>query len=300
MSDISQAKIAKWPASGDLFLIGSVCAWGINFPIAKTVLGVMSPMVFSSTRYLMASALLFLLLLIRGQSIKINRSEALQLLGIGLLGIALFQGGWAYGLSLTTASKSAILVSTAPVFGAIFARFKGEKTSLVGWFGIILSLLGVAFIINNSLTEITFGGGSLTGDLLCIAAGCVWALYTTVSGSMVARRGPVLVTAWGMLFGAGILTVVASPDLITQDWSIMTPLNWLAWMSTAILGAALAFIWYCAGIARLGITRGMSYSFFIPVIAILTSVLFIGESMSILQIGGAVIVLLGIRLSRVG
>lgn len=299
MTDVSQGSRTKWPASGDLFLIGAVLAWGINFPIAKTVLGVMDPMVFSSTRYLMASALLFLLLLIRGQSIKINRSEALKLLGIGLLGITLFQGGWAYGLSLTSASKSAILVSTAPVFGAIFARFKGEKTSLLSWLGILLSLLGVAFIINNSLTEFTFGGGSLTGDLLCIGAGCVWALYTTVSGSMVARRGPVLVTAWGMLFGAGLLTIVASPELITQDWTILTPMNWLAWMSTAILGAALAFIWYCAGISRLGITKGMSYSFFIPVVAILTSVLFIGESMSALQIGGAVIVLLGIRLSRV-
>lgn len=298
--DTVQTDSKKWPASGDLFLIGSVFAWGINFPIAKTVLGVMDPLVFSSTRYLLAAALLFILLLIRGQSIRINGREALQLFGIGFLGITLFQGGWAFGLNLTTASKASILIATAPVFGCFFAIFKGEKTSILGWFGILLSLFGVFVIINNSLTAITLGGGSFAGDMMIIGAACVWALYTTVSGSIILRRGPILVTAWGMLFGALVLSVVAIPALTQQQWQVIPPTIWLAWTCTAILGAACAFIWYCAGISRLGITKGMSYSFFIPVVAMTASVLFLGESLSAVQWVGAAIVLLGVRLARSG
>ncbi len=270
----------------------------MNFPIAKSVLSVMDPLVFSSTRYLAASFFLFLLLIIRRQSIRISGKDALQLLGIGLLGVTLFQGGWAFGLNLTTASKASILLTTAPVFGSIFALFKGERTSVVGWFGILLSLFGVFIIINNNLTEITLGDSSFVGDMLMIGAACVWALYTTVSGTMVAKHGPILVTAWGMLFGATLLTLAGIPALMAQDWAVVSPANWLAWSSTALIGAAFAFIWYSSGISRLGITRGMSYSFVVPVVAIATAVLFLGESMSMIQIGGAVIVLIGIKLTR--
>ena len=38
--------------AGDLFLLGAVFAWGINFPLAKIALDYMDPFVFSATRYL--------------------------------------------------------------------------------------------------------------------------------------------------------------------------------------------------------------------------------------------------------
>ncbi|MEH6405239.1 MAG: DMT family transporter [Sneathiella sp.] len=297
--DKTTQKRASWiPASGDLFLLASVVAWGVNFPIAKMVLGAMDPLVFSATRYLLASCILFSFLWISGKSIKINGKEALQLFGIGVLGITLFQGGWAFGLNLTSASKASILVATAPLFGGLLAGFKGEKTGMLGWGGAFLSLAGVVLIINNSISEITIGGGSLLGDLLIVGAAFIWALYTVVSGGMVLKRGPLLVTAWAMFFGALVLTLMDVPGLVNQDWRSISAEIWLAWGVTAILGAALAFVWYCAGISRLGVLRGMSYSFLIPVVAISTSILFFGETMSVIQIGGVVIVLAGVRLSR--
>ncbi|MCP4755583.1 MAG: EamA family transporter [Proteobacteria bacterium] len=57
-------------------------------------------------------------------------------------------------------------------------------------------------------------------------------------------------------------------------------------------------IWYYAGIVRIGITRGMVYGFFIPVVAIFTAVLFFGETMTLVQQFGAVIVLIGVDMTR--
>jgi len=290
---------SRLPTAGDLFLLASVMAWGVNFPIAKMVLGAMDPLVFSATRYLLASVILFSFLWVSGKSIKISWKEAVQLFGIGVLGITLFQGGWAFGLNLTSASKASILVATAPVFGCLLASFRGEKTGPVGWAGIFLSLSGVALIVNNSLSEITIGSGSFMGDLLIIGAAFVWALYTVVSGPMVLKRGPLLVTAWAMLFGAIVLTLLDLPGLMKQDWQSISGEVWLAWAITALLGAALAFVWYCAGISRLGVRRGMSYSFLIPVVAISTSILFFGEALSAIQISGVLIVLAGVRLARI-
>jgi drug/metabolite transporter (DMT)-like permease len=195
-------------------------------------------------------------------------------------------------------SEPSVLITTSPIFGALIAAFRGNAPSLKAWFGILLAFLGVVIVINNSLTSITIGIGSILGDLLIISASFMWAIYTFVSEPIVARRGPIFVTAWAMLFGAIILTAFGVPSLLDQGWVAMPGISWLAWASTTVFGAALAFVWYCAGITRIGITRGMVYSYFIPVVAILTAVLFFEESMTIVQIFGALVVFSGVALTR--
>jgi drug/metabolite transporter (DMT)-like permease len=300
MSPDTSTSEKKIVDTGDLFLVASVLAWGINFPIAKYTLAFMDPVVFSATRYFAASLLLFFILLLRKETLRITRSEVGLIIAIGFVGITLFQGGWAYGLNLTSASKASILITTSPIFGALLSAFLGSRPSLVSWCGIFIAFFGVVIIINNSLTEITIGYGSILGDLLIIAASFMWAIYTFLSAPVVSRRGPLLVTAWAMLFGAIILGLAGHQGLMAQQWATIPPLGWLAWAVTAIFGAALAFVWYCAGIARIGITRGMVYSFFIPVVAILTSVLFFGETLTFVQVGGAAVVFLGIVMTRSG
>ena len=260
----------------------------------------MDPIVFSATRYVAASILLYGLLWIRKTSIAVSPREILMLTIIGLFGVTLFQGGWAYGLNLTSASKASVLITTSPIFGALISAFRGSRPSLKAWLGIFLAFFGVAVVINNSITEIKIGAGTIVGDLLIVGASFMWALYTFVSEPIVARRGPILVTAYAMLFGAVILILAGIPKLGAQNWSAVPVEGWLSWAFTAVFGAALAFVWYCSGIARLGITKGMVYSFFIPVVAILTSVIFLGEVITIVQIFGAAIVLLGVKLTRSG
>ncbi len=284
--------------SGDLYLIGAVFAWGINFPFAKYVLEYMDPFVFSATRYVVAPFLLFVLLWFRRAPIAITRQEAGMLVIIGLLSVTLFQGGWAYGLSLTSASKASVLITTSPIFGALISAATGNRPGVKAWLGILLAFLGVVVVINNSLTEITLGAGTFLGDLLIIGASFMWAVYTFVSGPLVAKRGPLLVTAWAMLFGSIILIIVGYFGLVAQDWGSIPVLGWMGWASTTIFGAALAFVWYCAGIARIGVTKGMVYSFCIPVVAILSSVILLNEVITPVQIFGAVIVLLGVKLTR--
>ncbi|NQU66230.1 MAG: DMT family transporter [SAR324 cluster bacterium] len=288
----------KFPRSGDLFLIAAVIAWGVNFPFAKLALGFFDPMVFSATRYALASIFLFAILWQQKTSIKVSFKEVIVLMVVGLTGVTLFQGAWAFGLNLTSASKASILVTTSPIFAALISVLRGNRPSLLSWCGILIAFLGVAVVINNSLTEITMGAGTITGDLLIIGASFMWAVYTFVSAPIVSRRGPILVSAWSMLFGAIILAVVGIPAFSAQNWSMVPMEGWIAWAFTAIFGAALGFVWYCAGIVRIGITKGMVYGFFIPVVAILTSVLFFGEVMTFVQILGAIIVVIGVKMAR--
>jgi drug/metabolite transporter (DMT)-like permease len=288
----------KFPSSGDLFLIAAIISWGVNFPLAKLTLAYLDPIVFSAIRYSVASVLLFGFLWQQKSLMTISFKEIPHLILVGLLGVVLFQTFWAFGLNMTSASKASILITTSPIFAALISVFRGHRPSLKSWCGILLSFLGVTVVINNSLTEITMGVGTIAGDLLIVAAAIMWTLYTFVSEPLVSRRGPILVTAWSMLFGAAILAVIGIPAFSNQDWNMVPISGWLAWTFTAVFGAALSFVWYFAGIVRLGITRGMVYAFFIPVVAVLTSVLFFGEKMTLVQLFGAAIVILGIKLTR--
>jgi drug/metabolite transporter (DMT)-like permease len=128
----------------------------------------------------------------------------------------------------------------------------------------------------------------------------MWAFYTFVFEPVVSRRGAILVTAWSMLFGSAILAVIGIPSFIQQDWGSISIDGWLVWGFTAVIGAALAFVWYCAGIVRVGINKGIVYGFFIPVVAILTAMLFFGETMTLVQLFGAAIVLAGVKMARSG
>lgn len=287
-------------SAGDFFLIGAVIAWGVNFPFAKYTLSFMDPVAFSVTRYVAAAVLLFALLKIRRDALFPAWKEVPVLVLTGLFGVTLFQGGWAYGLDLTSASKASVLITTSPIFGALISAVRGNRPGWKAWVGIFLAFFGVAIVINNSLTSITLGEGRIAGDLLIVGASFMWALYTFVSEPIVAKRGPIFVTAWAMLFGAIILGLGGFNILATEDWGSIPPVGWLCWAFTAICGAALAFVWYCAGIARLGITRGMVYSFFIPVVAILSAVIALDEVITPVQIFGAMVVLAGVKLTRSG
>lgn len=264
------------------------------------MLGVLDPIVFSSLRYLSGGLLLILILVLRGHSLRLERRDILPLIGLGLLGITIFQGLWAYGLNYTTAPKAAVLVATAPIFGALLAGFMGRWPSLQAWLGIFLSFAGVAVVINGSVTEFNFGGGTLLGDFLMMGGAAVWAVYTALSAGPVQRLGALRVMAFGMLSGSIVLTLLALPVAAGQRWAEMTPELWAATGFSATLAAALAFVWWYEGVARLGITRAMVYSYLIPIVAIIVSVAAFGADFNMVQVAASLVVLAGVQLTRTG
>ena len=285
---------------GDLLIIAVTIIWGVNFPVAKQVLGVLDPVAFSAIRYLSGALVLLAVLALRGDSLRISWPEFWPLAALGFLGITVFQGLWAYGLDLTTAPKAAILVAISPVFGAVLAGFQGHWPSLKAWSGILLSLLAVSVVINGSVTEFNLGGGTIWGDILMLTGSLVWAIYTGLAGKPVQKYGALKVMAWGMLSGSLVLLLLASPLLHLQPWGDMTMELWLGTGFSASLAAALAFVWWYEGVARLGVTRAMVYSYLIPVFAIIVSVLAFGADFNMTQVVASAFVLAGVQLTRSG
>lgn len=283
---------------GDALLLLTVVIWGLTFPISKHILGHWPPMVFAAVRYVGAALFLMALLKIRQGSVAIPRADLLPLAGIGVLGITLFQSLWSNGLALTTASKAAILVSTSPIWAALWATLAGNRPPALALVGVLLSFAGTFLVINNSFTEFNLSGGSLAGDLMFLGNAAIWAVYSAVAPPYLQRLGPLKVTAWAMLIGSVLLLPLAAFDVGAVDWGATPASVWSGLAFTIVLSAALGFVWWYEGLRRLGLTRAMVYSYLIPVCAVAGAVAFLGESFTWVQGAGAAVVLAGIRLAR--
>jgi drug/metabolite transporter (DMT)-like permease len=283
---------------GDIYLLFTVFIWGNTFPTAKYVLGILPPDVFASTRYLLAAITLMAILVWR-EGLKLpQRRDLLPLLGFGFLGITLMQLLWSTALSLSTASKGAILIATSPIWALILSSLRGQRLALPAWGGVILSFGGVFLVINNSLTSITVGGGHILGDLMFLTVAFCWALYSVLSPPYLQRLGALYVSAWSMLFGAVLMIPLIALGWDRTPWHELRLAHWAGFAYTVVLAGALGYLFWYEGINRLGVARSVIYSYLIPVFAMISAVAFLGEHVSLAQLTGAAVVIAGLVLTR--
>lgn len=283
---------------GDAYLLLTVIIWGNTFPTAKYVLGIMPPTVFASTRYLLAALTLMAVLAWREGLKPPRRQDLLPLIGLGFLGVTMMQLLWSNALSLSTASKGAILIATSPIWAMILGSLRGQRLSVLAWGGVLLSFAGVFLVINNSLTAITVGGGHILGDLMFLSVAFCWALFSVLSPPYLTRLGPLYVSGWSMLFGALLLSPVMLWGWNDTPWAEIAPSHWVAFLYTAILAGALGYLFWYEGINRLGVPRSVIYSYLIPVFAMISAVTFLGEHVSLVQLIGAAVVIFGLVITR--
>ncbi|GMU86040.1 MAG: transporter [Ignavibacteriales bacterium] len=171
---------AKPPiVKAELILLLVALLWGGTFAMIKSVLVDVSPMVFVSMRFGLASLILFILFRSSFSNLKKHHfTEG------ALLGVILFSGfiTQTIGLKDTTATKSAFITGTfvvlTPVFQVIIER---RMPSLVNIIGIVIVFTGIAFLSSSGespLSVFTEIGSNFTfGDFLTFIGAVFYALY---------------------------------------------------------------------------------------------------------------------------
>ena len=195
--------------TGDAVMLVTALLMGSSYPVAKDVLAVMSPLLYSSSRYLIAGLLLLAVIALRRQPLALPRRDWLPILLLSLLGVTLFQACWGYGISRTSPSVGSIVMTTTTTFSALFAWMQGRRLSALGWTGIAIAFAGVLLVVNNSLSRITLEVGNLEGAAFWLVAAFCWALYVDRSVPYSLRLGSLRVVAWTTLLGALVLLAVA-------------------------------------------------------------------------------------------
>lgn len=286
--------------AADALLVGATAAWGASFAVAKPLVAFIEPAFVSGGRYLMAALLLFAWMGVTRESFAVGRRDLIRLFMLGVFGFGLFQGLWGVGLAYTTAAKSAILMSTSPIFGALFARLRGEPVGGLAFAGVLIAFAGVFLLMNDSLSEFRLAGGTWLGDAIWLVNGALWAVVSAASRPVVAELGAVRTTAWSALFGGGALVLATAPFAAQDDWSQLQPGHaWNVAFLTLVAGA-FAQLAYYRGLGRIGLARTIAYMYLVPVFGVATALLALGEPFGPVQGLGAALTLAGVAAAQRG
>ncbi|MEV6282795.1 DMT family transporter [Kribbella sp. NPDC051770] len=149
-----------------------------------------------------------------------------------------------------------------------------------------------------------FGGGALTGSralgelAYLLAAGC-WAAYSIVSKRVLGGMDPLRATTYATGVGALALGLLAIPSLPSTNWSGVGGSTWASLVFLAIGPTAIAYLFYFRGLRAVSPVTATIMMFTVPVFGTISSVVFLGESFTGLQVAGALITIGGALLAVV-
>jgi drug/metabolite transporter (DMT)-like permease len=273
--------------------------WGFNFSITKSAFDQIPPLPFTAIRFAISSLLLALVLRVVEGPARLPPGALKRLVLLGLMGNTFYQLAFMLGLARTTATNSALILSTVPTVVAVFAGVLGLEriTTRMRW-GIALGTLGVVLVI--ATRGVGFDRGTFTGDLLTVLAVLCWAGYTVGLRRVPGAVSPLRVTTITTLVGSPGLVLVGLPDVLRLDWGAVSPGAWLAVAYASVLSLVVAYLLWNRSVKAIGGTRTAIYMCLTPLVAVLGAWLLLNERPHPLQGVGALFIITGVLLTRTG
>lgn len=217
---------------------------------------------------------------------------------LGILSVGCYNTFAYIALQYTTATNATMLNSFIPVATIALAFvFLGKRLSAIEGLGVIVSLLGVFTIVGKGSID-TFLGLSLNlGDLWMLLAVLTWGLYTV--GLQWRPQGvhPMLLLASLTVVGVITLMPFYALELYTGRYMTLSPTTAVALLYVAVFPSFLGYIFYNAGIAAVGPSRGALFIHLMPVFGTLLAAIFLGERPYWYHFVGIALVFTGIFLT---
>ncbi len=248
-----------------------------------------SPVVLTQARTTFTVLVFGPILLLRfGRSIfSISRRDLILCALVGTMGVACSNFFYYYAVQKSTVSLAITVQYTAPLWVLTYMVARGrERATLQRTTAAFIAMVGTALAIGVFQSGIKF---SLIAVGAALLASFGYAFYNVAGQGLVMRNHQFTVMFY-LLLGAAILWTIVNPPwkLAAQNFSGS---QWGFLFLFACLSMVLPYMLYLSGLKYLDPTRAVITSCLEPVFAILFAVLFIGESLHILQIVGIVAVL---------
>ena len=273
--------------------------WAGNFIVIKSALTDVPPVGFTVLRFILASAILLVVLRWREGSIRISLRDLAPLAALGALGFGAYQILWTTALGRISAGDSAVLIAASPVLTALMAIALGtDAMTPAKLLGACISFLGVVIVVAAG------AGIALTGEalgyLLTLLAAVCWATYSVLGGPVLRRHSPLRATTWATVAGTVVMAVPGFAQLATADLSRIHAVDLLSVAYSGTLAAGIGNVIVLNGIGLLGPTRVTALQTLVPALAVVLAFLILGEPIRLGQIVGGAIIVGGVVLTRIG
>ena len=289
-------------------LLAAVVFLGSNPTSVKFIVQEVPPLALAAGRFTAAGLLLVgLLRLVEPKGFPVWR-DLPHLAFLGIVGVSVNQAAFAVGVQLTTASHTAMVYASAPVWGMLLGAVLGvERPRLRGILGVALAIVGLVLVVAGEGGGSGGAAASPVGDLLIVVAAASWGAYAVLSIPLLRGRegsegagglSPLAVGAFSVLFGGLALMPLGAAGLIGTDWGTVSGGVWAAVAYSTIFVSAYGFAAWQGGISRIGANRVLVYQYLMTLVGVTAGVVLLGESIGASAIVGAAVLLGGVYLAR--
>jgi drug/metabolite transporter (DMT)-like permease len=280
-------------ASAVLALVAAAAIWGSTFVVTKILLDEAAPFFIAAARFAIALGVLWPLLVWRKRE---RRAVYFQpaFIALGLLGVAGNFGLQNLGLAYTGAADAALVIVLTPVaIAALAAVFLSERLVRRQLTGIALSICGVVLITGAGGNA---SGAAVLGDVLIAASTLAWAGYTLLGKRLVPTHTAATIATAGIGWGVAFLLPLALIEAIVVSPPELSLLGVAALAYLGIAASAATFLLWNYALNTVGASVAGAFLNLIPVFGVVFALL-AGESVSLLQLGGAAAVGFGVWLA---
>ena len=293
---------------GYALVLGAAALFAVNASVSKVVLTAgIAPDRLTALRCTAAAMGLLLVALVAGPArLRLTWREVPSLVALGVVGAALVQWFYFVAIDRLPVGIALLLEFTAPVFVAVYARVvQRAAVRRRVWLAIALSLAGLGLV-----AEVWRDAGL---DGLGVAAGLAAALclttYYVIGAHTVARRDPISLTFWMFAFAA-LFWAVALPwsgfdtSMLSDEASMLGTFStaqvplWAVLAFVVLGGTLVPFALNLGALRDLPATQVGVVGMAEPVLAALVAWLWLGQSLSPVQLVGGAVVLAAIGLAH--
>jgi drug/metabolite transporter (DMT)-like permease len=212
--------------------------------------------------------------------------------------------GETYGLQRVSPVITSLIISTIPVFTAIFMRFFFDaKLTWINFTGIFISLFGVVLMITGKNMQIDVDPLGLLFLFIAVISAVGYGL---ILHRLSTDIHPVWLIAFqntfGILFFLPLFFFLGeTPDFNHGTISLFSSPKWEMWICILLLSifsSSLAFIFYSISVRKYGIARCNVFTNLIPIFTAITSFFLLGELLSSTKIIGTFVIIFGLILTQ--
>lgn len=201
---------------GHLIMFGAMCIFGLNIPVNKFIYQAeaLSPMAVTLLRMSFAACMFWLVSLFMPRE-KVNKKDLLILLVGGILGMAMNQGCFGYGLSRTSPVDAGIIATSGPLFAMIIsAIILHEPITKKKAGGVFVGAIGALILVYTGTAAASSAQSSWQGNITIMCAQLFYATYLVITRPLADRYSSITMMKWMFLFSAIVMFPIGIKDVI--------------------------------------------------------------------------------------
>ena len=218
---------------------------------------------------------------------------------LGITSITIFNSIVYYSLYYTQVISGILMISTIPVWIIFISTFLNiEKTNIFQIFGVVLSLIGVIFIVTKADLNLIKNLDFNKGDLSMIVAMFSWAIYSALLKRKNFKISQISLLEVVIICGLIFLIPVYLIELYLGNKIILGKPFYLTLTYVVIFPGLASFFFWIKGISIIGANRAGIFLHLMPIFGAIMAIVIFDEKFMNYHIFGALFIIVGITLSN--